>query len=68
MYSKPLDLEEALLVLKNSNPKVIAGGTDFYPSLKPGFCLHHCTLTVPSGCSEASRVRAHPPVPAVHPL
>ena len=38
MYSQILDLEEALLVLKNSNPKVIAGGTDFYPSLKSGLC------------------------------
>jgi len=38
MYRQPLDLEEALLVLRNSNPKVIAGGTDVYPALKQGHC------------------------------
>ena len=48
MYSQPLDLEEALLVLKNSNPKVIAGGTDVYPSLKSGFC--------PSEFMDVSRI------------
>ena len=48
MYSQILDLEEALLVLKNSNPKVIAGGTDVYPSLKSGFC--------PSEFMDVSRI------------
>jgi len=49
MYTQPLELEEALLVLKDSNPKVIAGGTDVYPALKPGFC--------PSEFLDVSRIR-----------
>lgn len=48
MYKQPLDLDEALLVLSNSNPKVIAGGTDVYPALKPGLC--------PSEFLDVSRV------------
>jgi CO/xanthine dehydrogenase FAD-binding subunit len=49
MYTQPLDLKEALLVLMNSDPKVIAGGTDVYPALKPGLC--------PSEFLDVSRIR-----------
>ena len=57
MYTQPLDLEEALLVLRNSNPKVIAGGTDVYPALKPGFCpSEFLDVTRIHGLKEISQV------------
>ena len=36
MYLQPKNLNEALSMLQESNPKVIAGGTDVYPSLSAG--------------------------------
>ena len=36
MYYAPSDLKTALDVVSQFNVRVIAGGTDFFPSLKPG--------------------------------
>jgi len=36
MYSQPSTLQDALKVLEQSAPRVIAGGTDVYPALKNG--------------------------------
>jgi CO/xanthine dehydrogenase FAD-binding subunit len=36
MYLQPQNLNEALSMLQESNPKVIAGGTDVYPTLSAG--------------------------------
>ena len=39
MYLQPQNLNEALSMLQESNPKVIAGGTDVYPTLSTGHQL-----------------------------
>ncbi len=35
-YSQPVELGEALALLRQGSPRVIAGGTDVYPALEPG--------------------------------
>ena len=36
MYARPKNIEEALSKLASDNWKVLAGGTDLFPSLKEG--------------------------------
>ena len=36
MYARPKNIEEALFTLASDNWKVLAGGTDLFPSLKEG--------------------------------
>lgn len=35
-YSQPIELDAALTILGNSEPLIVAGGTDVYPAMRPG--------------------------------
>lgn len=39
-YSQPADIRDALKVLKQGDPKVVAGGTDVYPTMRQGLAPH----------------------------
>lgn len=63
-YARPKSVEEALHLIAERPWRVLAGGTDFYPSQGRVPFATTCSISTPNEADLAARRRVHPIIKA----